>query len=588
LTLASSAIARSLELAEHGSHDLIRRKQTEIEGMREIAQIEKERRISMANREDRQALMQAQRIEAKKTQDFTHLLSPDILDLIVDHLIVDNPSVACKIGAVRRSWRGWMLARPGAWQNLELGGKRPLEKAKLFTERGGGIFRSLNILQTFPSQLEGPLAEILRGHVGRIKRFVYIRHPSDFVRQLAGQFNSLEEIMQLPSHHPKIRQNIQTSGNQMDTGVDRGFKTTNSSLKTITLVDGQVTLSSDSVVSRRIQSFTMRDGSIRSAGESLIPMAQCMPDLENIALENISFLSTGLPLDQTEATLDRLRRFSVSSTPHEAPDPTSVIFGFFDKVNAPNLQNLSVWRYTQDLSLLFRSTGLATCLSRLQGLDIGHTIVNEAALLGSLKNMPELRFLDVSCTALGDTFLQGITHRGIGNDLLPNLTALSIAALDITSLALRDLAVSRLPKSSKIHLAQPTPSGTTQSQAFRPLSSVSKHHSQESSVLAPAAKPASIPESTRKAPRRFLKWLCLDHCETIDHQLIEYLRTKILFVSAGKVRNEERIRGLGRYRWDLDYFDSCLADDPKERCKLVAIPGKSLVGSTAISQSLRP
>jgi len=137
LTLARSAIARSLELADSSSHDLIRRKQTEIEGMRELAQIEKERRISMASREDRQSLMQAQRIEAKETQDFTHLLSPDILNLVVDHLIVDNPSIACRIGGVRRSWRSWMLARPGAWQNLELGGKRPLEKAKLFTERGG-------------------------------------------------------------------------------------------------------------------------------------------------------------------------------------------------------------------------------------------------------------------------------------------------------------------------------------------------------------------------------------------------------------------------------------------------------------------
>jgi len=320
----------------------------------------------------------------------------------------------------------------------------------------------------------------------------------------------------------------------------------------------------------------MRHGSIRSAGESLIPIAQFMPDLENIEFENVSFVSSGLPLGEIEATLDRLRRFSVSSTPLEAPDPTSVIFGFFEKVNAPNLQYLSVWRYTQDLSLLFRSPGLAPCLSRLQGLDIGHTTVTEAALLINLQNMPELRFLDVSCTALGDTFIQGITHRGDGKDILPNLAALSIAALDITSLALRDLAVSRLPKSSKIHLVQPTQSGTARSQAFRPLPSASKRSSQRPSDSTSKAVIASIPEPTRKAPNRFLRWLCVDHCDTIDHQLIEYLRTKIMFVSAGKVRNEERIRGQGRYDWNLDYYDSCVADDPKERCKLVAIPGESL------------
>jgi hypothetical protein len=555
------------------------RKRTEIEGLREIAQIEKERRISMANREDRQTLMQAQRIEAKKAQDFTHLLSPDILDLIVDHLIVDNPSVACKIGAVRRSWRGWMLARPGVWQTLEVGSTRPIEKAKAFIERGGGILRSFRILETFSSNLEIRLAEILSGHIGNIKTLAYTGYPSQLVRDLSGQFNSLEEIVELPSNHPKSRQNIQTSGNQLNTGVDRGLKITNSSLKSITLINGQVTLSSDSVASRKLHSFKMHGGALNSAEGSLVEVVKCMPDLVEIALENVSHSPTGLPLGQVEASLDRLKSFSVSSTPLEAPDSSNVILDFFDKVGTPNLQYLSVWRFTRDLASLFLSPRLAPCLSGLQALDIGHTTVDETALLGNLKNMDQLRFLNISCTALNDTFLRAITYEGKDKNLLPNLTALSMAALDVTSLALRDFAISRLPKAAKIHLTEPTRPERTRSSVFRPSNSAAKPSSQN------PASPASSPNirSSRESPRRFLKWLCLDHCQTIDHQLIEHLRTKILFVSAGKVRNEERIRGLGRYRWDLDYFDSCLADDPKERCKLVAIPGKSHVGSTAIS-----
>ena len=567
LTLALSAIARSLELAENGSLDLIRRKQTEIEGLREIAQIEKARRISRANRDDKQILINSQRVEAKRTQDFTHLLSPDILDLIIDHLIVDNPSVACKIGAVRRSWRGWIMARPGAWQHLELGGRRPVEKAKMFLERGRGVLRSLRILDTFPSTFEIKAAEILSAKVENIKTFAYSGYPSELIQHLSGQFNSLEEIVELPSKHPKLVRNRQSCGNLLDAV---------SSLQSITLIDGQVTLSTDAIVSRRIHSFRMRHGSISSASGSLIPMLQCMPDLEEIILHNVNFLATAPPLGQVEGILHRLGRFSISSTPHEAPDPSSVVLDFFDKISTPNLDQLSVWRYTQDLPSLFRSPGLAPCLSRLQGLDIGHTTVAETALLLNLEMMTQLSFLNVSCTALTDTFLKAITFDGKGKDLLPNLIALSMAALDVTSLALRDFAISRLPKSAKIYLTQPTEHQVTKSSAFRPLSSSSNPSSQNPANVASSAV---MPRPNQQSPKRFLKWLCLDHCETIDHQLIEYLRTKILFVSAGKVRNEERIRGEGKYDWNLQYYDSCVADDPKERCKLVAIPGESLASA---------
>jgi hypothetical protein len=569
------------------------RKRTEIEGLREIAQIEKERRISMANREDRQTLMQAQRIEAKKTQDFTHLLSPDVLDLVVDHLIVDNPSIACRIGGVRRSWRSWMLARPGVWQTLEVGSTRPIEKARAFIERGGGILRSFRILETFPSNLETRLAEILSGHIGNIKTLAYTGYPSQLVRDLSGQFNSLEEIVELPSNHPKSRQNIQTSGNQLNTGVDRGLKIMNSSLKSVTLINGQVTLSSESVASRKLHSFKMHGGALNSAEGSLVEVVKCMPDLVEMALENVSHSTTGLPLGQVEASLDRLKSFSVSSTPLEAPDSSNVILDFFDKVGTPNLQYLSVWRFTRDLASLFLSPRLAPCLSGLQALDIGHTTVDETALLGNLKNMDQLRFLNISFTSLDDTFLKAITLEGSGRGLLPNLIALSMAALDVSSLALRDFAISRLPKAAKILLAQPNRPEIAQSSAFRPSLSSSKSPNSQTQIpafteaVSASASATRLPlfasrqpnkdlsqNSTQNSPKRFLKWLCLDHCETIDHQLIEYLRTKLLFVSAGKVRNEDRIRGLGKYRWDLNYYDSCLAVDPKERCKLVAIPGK--------------
>jgi hypothetical protein len=154
---------------------------------------------------------------------------------------------------------------------------------------------------------------------------------------------------------------------------------------------------------------------------------------------------------------------------------------------------------------------------------------------------------------------------------------LSIAALDITSLALRDFAISRLPNHAKTSANRPTQAQALKSSAFRPSSSIAElAMSASRPVVTPSPRPANRDLKPNKATStRRLRWLCLDHCETIDPQLVEYLRTKIPFVSAGKVRNEDRIRGKGQFHWDLEYYDSCIADDPKVRCKLVAIPGQS-------------
>lgn len=105
--------------------------------------------MASASQHDKAAHLQHRRQLAKQTKDYTHMLPPDILLLIVDHLLPDNPSIACRLGAVNRSWRDTLLSRPGPWQTLTLGGKGTAEKAKCYVERSRGSLLSLKLLPSF-------------------------------------------------------------------------------------------------------------------------------------------------------------------------------------------------------------------------------------------------------------------------------------------------------------------------------------------------------------------------------------------------------------------------------------------------------
>jgi len=580
-THALSAIDLSLQLVDADNKELVNRKKTEITGLREMSLIEQERQLLRASKEEKQILISKRRIEANRTRDFTNLLSPDILNLITDHLLVDDPNVAVRIAGVKRSWRSWTLSRPGAWQNLVLGVRRPLEKARIFLDRSEGIIRKLSILERFSRKDEEPLAELLDGHVHNL-RFISFHRLKVLPRRLSGQFHSLEEIQRL-----EVSSGNGSSIPNLDfdfeyTDVYQGFEPSQPTLRRITINARNVDLQEPQEMDQNVQFLNLRKGSLRLPQSSLVPIAQRFPNLSELNLDEVEILHSDTHLPPVKISLDKLTTLRITSG--SPPSPSDRLVDFFDQVSTPNLRHLAVSRSIRDLSTLFVAPGLVPSLAQLRSLDISKTAVVETNLLDTLRLMPQLRFLNVSCTTLGDTFLQAITwdsKRVVGEgrveELLPNLVGLSIAALEITSLALRDLAISRLPKTkgTKSHPALPTQTQAPKTSAFRPSSSVTPPVIPSSKAFpAPGSQVATQSKSSQTAPKRYLKWLCLDHCETIDSHLIEYLRTKIMFVSAGKVRNEDRMRGKGQYHWDLDYYDSCVADDPKERCKLVLVPGK--------------
>jgi hypothetical protein len=531
--------------------------------------------------------------------------------MIVDHLMVDNPSVACRVGAVRRSWREWMLERRGVWQNLVLGAKRPAEKAKLFLERSEYTLRKLKIRGGMDSNQETAIADILDGHVGGVKAISFSRHPTELLRQLAGQFDSIEQVSQTPniSNPVDIQSPIHLERliNQDYQSLDLGLGLQDPTLRHLFISGTHIFLqngvteasqsnddaesvpdtSSPPTYLRHVETVTLSHTFMTCVNDSLVVIARWLPNLVHLTLDQVVFMDheTG----QDDAMLDKLETFSVPQLGGVFMTPRGAVVNFFKHVTTPNLLHLDIWACSRrEHEALWSAPGLLPCLPNLLSLDIGKTVFSEAELLDALKLMPSLRFLNVSFTPLGDSFLEAITRgrqykadEESHQELLPNLVALSIAGLEITSLALRDFAVSRLPKPPKPQSLQPKMA--SRGSAFRPSSSAALRPSSPSGsqAVSPIPNPSSAIQkpsggcSSRSPPRAHLRWLCLDMCEKIAPQLVEYLRTKMSFVSSGTQLVEDRIRAKGRHDWKLDYYDSCATADPKLRCVLVPIPGES-------------
>ena len=467
-------------------------------------------------------------------------------------------------------------------------------------ERSEGNILKLSISERFPRKDEVGLANILDGHVRNL-RSVSFCHVGVLARRLAGQLDSLEEIQKLAGS--ARFDSFDMPPDPDDPDVYQGFEPSHSTLRRISLRGAFVDFKEKHEIDQNVRCFEMNEGILQLPQASLVPVAERFSNLVRLELDGVHMKYADSSIPSTKISLDKLTTLRITGACTLSP-PSSVVQDFFNQVSTPHLLHLDVSEAIRDLGALFLAPGLAPSLVRLQSLDLFNINLNvnqnETTLVDNLRLMPQLRFLNVSGTILGDSFLEAITRDckrvtgdGQAGELLPNLVALSIAALDITSLALRDFAVSRLPKIARSESASAqknqTQTQAVKSSAFRPTSSTSTRptsFSQASPI--PTSQSGSQPKSGRASAKRYLKWLCLDHCETIDHQLIEYLRTKIMFVSAGRVPNDDRMKGRGRYHWDLDYYDSCIADDPKENCKLVLIPGEWLVGVLLLDSASHP
>jgi hypothetical protein len=316
-----------------------------------------------------------------------------------------------------------------------------------------------------------------------------------------------------------------------------------------------------------VETVALRRCLIHSSRDPLALLTRTMPNLRSLILDQSKWEYHECEAQEGRSTavvLEKLERLEVTRNARIDDDS-------FDTIRAPNLRHLDLWEKRAPFPAFVRLPAWATALPHLQSLDVGGpsgaSAVNLDNIVELLKDLPNLRFLNVSFRDLDDEFLKALTVGLTDKPLVPNLVGLSMAGLPITSIALRDFALSRIrstPVASDVG-TQPRRS------VFAPSSAnATAAFTGPSRTVIQAPRPSAVAQ---------IRWLCLDCNELLDPALPQYLARKIPYVSWRLTRNpgsqdeNDRFRGKGRYSWDRDYYDSC-NEVEGQKCALVPIPGE--------------
>ncbi|WVR05933.1 hypothetical protein IAU60_002959 [Kwoniella sp. DSM 27419] len=551
--------------------------------------------ISKEQHRARQAAIRKSRI------NFAHRLSADIIITIVEQGLAEQPGLAVKMSGVCRSWREIIIHQGSLWNTLVLNEKKPVEKTKLWMERSNGRLHEL--ILTLPGNLEQvKLAEIGRLLIPSLDNLRYLSSvdratlPWQHVWQercrslrylqliggagcpwldgglLHSQARSLRE---LHLEHREIYARPRESASDPDSGSS-----------TFTWTDhdeGQLLA---------LEVITMKQCGISSTYVDQSDLLQDLLSLRSVSLVGTTWSLLGVEQQPSQVVLHDLSRYELSSSrqPTQAP-----------RLEAPNLRHLDLWSvsfYQSTVPGFITSSGLERALPHLESLDMGRCAVTLEQLLPILSKLPSLKFLNVSFCSLDNRFLESLERRNKEDDLLPNLTALSVAGnSEITAGPLRRLVDSRTPEGvralSRSSSVAMTPA---RGSAFRPTLSSSQSKSSPFGPSQPKSR-SSQPATGSRAPSQTsatssqpktqssqasaisspstqhkpcIQWLVIDHCERIEAEAFDYLRKRVRFVtqSFSAKMDENRIRGKGRYAWDAAYTPTC-----GDACSLRRVPG---------------
>ena len=482
---------------------------------------------------------------------FVHVLPRDVLVNIAEH------GIAAKMAMVCKEWRQVVTSQPGLWTTLTIGKGRAVAKAKIWVERSKGRIRILSIEEGFDAvnrglELVGALGDCLeRVETLKIKH----RLAKDLLDHMRGRFEDIKRLsVRSTDELSLIPQPSQTL--PLDLGL---LSPTSHSLRHLDLQTLQLT------IPRRVASagehsteIVTLDHALRGLeGVQIVRLAGCRISggQETIARRfpaAISITFSNLkrsPLDMTVPEGGIVTHHTLQSYTENRPDmPIADIR--FAQLRAPSLKTLDLYscpfagRYA-GIALQILALGLSFARPNLTSLDIGKSAW-DPRLLEAFGDLHCLQFLNMSCCGIVDGVLGALKRKGEPTDLLPMLTALSIAGNeDITAGAVRDLVNSRLQPS--IRLSQRPPSAPPKKpSAFLPTAP------RKSRALGPVPMDAPLlpsqPSSQPELPS--ISWLNLDSCLRIDPSAATLIRQRVPFVSAicGPIV-EDRIRGKGAWGW---------------------------------------
>jgi hypothetical protein len=279
---------------------------------------------------------------------------------------------------------------------------------------------------------------------------------------------------------------------------------------------------------------------------------------------------------------------------------------FFHDLYAPNLRSLAIVDMpnyvphlhltshpTIDVATQMSARGLKDALAKLTSLELFRSSVTTAQILPLLKQMDSLRHLGLGFTGVQNDLIQALVKgdedaQGKRVEILPKLEALCVAGMmDLNAADLRDLVCAKkgLPLRSGKLVDGSTPAGASApaSQTAGPaapkrakgLFGAARNPNRASTqVVPPTATPATATPSsqavchisasapaplasTQEARAKYtpLRWLNVDHCQSLDYSIVDWLHAQISSVSANMANDAgfwDRMMGKGQWRWDLD------------------------------------
>ena len=564
--LESLDAAVSLAVRDPSSQSVLTQLRTSI--LRDRSKANLRRLEGETDESRRQEILKAARLKAKKaTINYIHRLPRDVLICIAE-----KGGLALKMGMVCREWREVVGSQPGLWSCLTLGKGKSVAKAKLWKERSNGRILELRIEQGFDVAGKGEELVSTLGCCLESVETLAIHHEETetMLDDLRGTFVNLKRLIvrQIPIYaRCGTKQSYYRS---LDLGIilqDSG------PLRHIDIDDLWLDVSLSSALTHQAISgpndqpenrFSAID-TLRLTGGDIKPwikpvsLLKLFPSMRDFSLTDKYCNQESQ--EPTAFTHEVLRSYAGDDC---------IKYISFEHLNAPSLTSLSLSASGASFDPIRQilAPGLSVARPQLTFLDISRSAVDNRLLL-ALADLSSLRFLNVSFCTFDDDILIALQRKKGKEDLLPRLTALSMAGnFNITSGAVRDLVNSRLP--AVLRLSGTKPVGLKKkTSSFQPTAPPQS----DAVDLIPVELPPS--ESSRPDDLPMITWLNIDACERIDAAVANNLRQRVRFVSNvfGNM-SEDRIRGKGAWAWDGDWSEHC-GNGLENKCHLRPIEGRS-------------
>ncbi|WVN85391.1 uncharacterized protein L203_100537 [Cryptococcus depauperatus CBS 7841] len=565
---ALKAIARAVELGPKQSQN--EKQFRSIQELRAAITMQKIKTDqNRAENDSKEANRQQEaRILLRKAKiNYTHLLSRDVLLVIAQQGLAENPGFIFRMAGVCKAWREILLNQPGLWSAVVLNGrKRIIQKLEAVIKRSRGRILDLKIVGLDDHHFVTQLGLLLQPYVPHLRHLDIVLSHDVSLSMLEHWYGLLSNIESLrvvntKTDVPLPKVNV----------ISRLFCQSHASLRHLDISHSRLYLPARNPASflASVQTIRVRSCIITIKEETtcdeIKTFVSHLPQARIIEIDDVTFDSLSGPC---HATIDELPFLHTYYVQHDSAN-------IFDSIAVPSLKDLEVPSLRiPSMTTFLSAPGFIASLSQLRALNLSDTPLTDGEVIVALRSIPALQFLNVTACTLTNTFLEALIKRNHEKDtLVPSLVALSIArnaeitggplTKFIVSRACQDVSQVRLPlslsdesesqplhqhkkssttfKSNKIAFGRPTkPSSRTNSITNQSSSSLNPHH--------PSA------QQTSSSPLSNIKWLNIDYCEGIDPSAVGYLRNYVncLFYSFHGPLVKDRINGKGRWSWKAD------------------------------------